>query len=267
MADSEPFEPSPQESDELIGEELPDWLQEFEEEAPVETLEAAFAETVVAEPPVEEAVEVEAEAGDIIATEELPDWLRDVSIEEEEPTEEIAIQAEEMPVTVEPEPGPIAVAPEIAVEPVLATPAAGKTELPDWLKKLREAPQAPEQAPPPASQPVTPPMPQPAPVIAPEPAAVAAAAPSHLPADADKRLQLARRARERGNIEESTPIYESLIASGLHLDSIIEDMRQSTELYPANYMLYQLMGDAMMKDGRLQHALDAYRKALAVLSK
>ena len=42
-------------------------------------------------------------------------------------------------------------------------------------------------------------------------------------------------------------------------------MEQSIKSYPSNYLLFQLMGDAMMKDGRLQSALDVYRQALTKL--
>jgi cytochrome c-type biogenesis protein CcmH/NrfG len=39
-------------------------------------------------------------------------------------------------------------------------------------------------------------------------------------------------------------------------------MQQSIKTSPTNYLLYQVMGDAMMRDGRLQSALNAYREAL-----
>ena len=86
-----------------------------------------------------------------------------------------------------------------------------------------------------------------------------------LPADAEKRLKLARAARDEGNLEEAVRIYDSLVTSGVYLDRVIEDMQLAIKSYPSNYLLFQLMGDAMMKDGRLQSALDAYREALAKL--
>jgi cytochrome c-type biogenesis protein CcmH/NrfG len=54
--------------------------------------------------------------------------------------------------------------------------------------------------------------------------------------------------------------------SGVHLDRVIDDLQQSAKLYPSNYQLYQLMGDAMMRDGRLQGALEAYREAMLKLA-
>jgi cytochrome c-type biogenesis protein CcmH/NrfG len=46
---------------------------------------------------------------------------------------------------------------------------------------------------------------------------------------------------------------------------VIDDLEQTIKSYPSNPILFQLMGDAMMKDGRLQSALDVYRQALTKL--
>ena len=86
-----------------------------------------------------------------------------------------------------------------------------------------------------------------------------------MPEEVGKRLESARSTRDAGNIDEALQYYESLVSSGVHLDQVIEDMQQTIRSYPANPMLYQVMGDAMMKDGRLQSALEAYRQALAKL--
>jgi cytochrome c-type biogenesis protein CcmH/NrfG len=66
-------------------------------------------------------------------------------------------------------------------------------------------------------------------------------------------------------MDEAVRIYDSLISRGVYLDKIIADMQQSIKAYPSNYLLFQVMGDAMMKDGRLQSALNAYREALSRL--
>ncbi len=87
-----------------------------------------------------------------------------------------------------------------------------------------------------------------------------------MPADAEERLALAKSASEKGDIEESVRIYDSLVASGTHLDKVIQDMQQATKSHPSNHLLFQVMGDAMMKDGRLKSALEAYRMALEKLS-
>ena len=85
--------------------------------------------------------------------------------------------------------------------------------------------------------------------------------------DADKRLGLAQNAREQGDIDEAIRTYDSLVSSGLYLDQVIDDVQQAIKSYPSNYLLYQVMGDAMMKDGRLQSALESYRQALDKLPK
>jgi cytochrome c-type biogenesis protein CcmH/NrfG len=56
------------------------------------------------------------------------------------------------------------------------------------------------------------------------------------------------------------------VVNGVYLNKVIEDMQQAIKMHPGNYLLYQLMGDAMMRDGRLQSALNAYREALSKLS-
>jgi tetratricopeptide (TPR) repeat protein len=87
-----------------------------------------------------------------------------------------------------------------------------------------------------------------------------------IPADAEDRLNLARTARDKGDLNEAARIYDSLVANGAYLDKIIEDLQQTIKAHPGNYLLFQVMGDAMMRDGRLQSALKAYREALAKLS-
>ncbi|MFN8458610.1 MAG: hypothetical protein U0401_28815, partial [Anaerolineae bacterium] len=83
--------------------------------------------------------------------------------------------------------------------------------------------------------------------------------------DADEQLKLARTARDKGEWDKAIPIYDSLVSKGVYLGKIIEDMQQAIKTHSANYLLYQLMGDAMMRDGRLQSALNAYREAMAKL--
>ncbi len=250
--------------DEVINQaELPDWLRGVETELP-----AAPAETPE---PVEQA--------------ELPDWLRQVETETVSGEELIAV-AEPEPaimipsqpveaeaVTVE-APAPLvaetpapavteAAAVEVPATPVIETPvAAALAGIPDWLQKLREV--EPEPAPTPVLiQPVVAPTPVMAAQAAPRPA-VAPPNPEW-PADADEQLKLARTARDKGEWDQAIAIYDSLVAKGVYLNKIIEDMQQAIKTQATNYLLYQLMGDAMMRDGRLQSALNAYREALTRL--
>jgi tetratricopeptide (TPR) repeat protein len=138
--------------------------------------------------------------------------------------------------------------------------------MPDWLTKLREGEEEAPVAAPAAREPepvteVTPAEPQPVSEVA-EPEVEAE---DGLPPDPDERLELARIARDKGEIEEAVRAYDSLVSRGIHLDSIIDDLQQTVKSYPSNPLVYQLMGDAMMKDGRLQSALEVYRQALSKL--
>lgn len=291
----EPSEPSPETLPERVIGDLPDWLQEIQAEAPEEAL--SFEET--AEPVA--AIPSSSPVADTLVDEEgLPDWLREVEAEEEvelptfevpapvaepEPEPEIAAEitptevvvaeveeeaepietpepVEEMAEPETPAPAPIA-EPEPVSVPVEIVPAA--EGIPDWLQKLREVEEEPivpvPTAPLPAPVQVAAPVRQ-----APQPVyAQAVAAPPDIPADAAEQLQLARTTRDKGNLDEAVRIYDGLVSRGIYLDKVIEDMQQSIKAQPNNYLLFQVMGDAMMRDGRLQSALNAYREALSRL--
>jgi tetratricopeptide (TPR) repeat protein len=167
--------------------------------------------------------------------------------------EEMAAMEEIAPVSPpEPEPTPVN-------EPEgVSTPSA----IPDWLQKLRQVDEE-EIAPLPA---IPVPLPAPAAVAKPVYAQAGVVPPPDIPVDADERLKRARTARDKGDINEAVGIYDSLVVSGVYLNKIIEDIQQTIKMHPDNYLLYQLMGDAMMRDGRLQSALNAYREALSKLS-
>jgi hypothetical protein len=285
--EAETFEEAAPVAAEPAEEELPDWLQEVQTETPEPEMEAVagFAPVVMSQ---------EAEVG-LIDEEGLPDWLQD--IEEEEEVDLTKAQEEVMPPPApepvapsRPEPAPEKIEPAAPVqprlteverpierpavpEPVVAASRPVSGAIPDWLKKLRESEEITTQAEQP--QPLPQAVPAPAPVSPPIFAATPPPAPapvppkvdiSTLPADAGKRLEMAKLAREKGEIDRALPIYETLVLSGVHLDRVIDDLQQSAKLYPSNYQLYQLMGDAMMRDGRLQGALEAYREAMLKLA-
>lgn len=277
----EPSEPSPEEEfvaeEELTLEgELPDWLRQVQDETQEVTIDEFDLYGEEEAEPVSE--------GEVIVAEELPDWLRGL---EEEPEPEaveappVAAVAEAAPAPEqareevappkpEPEPVPepvVAVAPvpaPAAVEEPKPQPRPAPAGLPDWLKKLREGEREEERTA--AARPA----PRPAPALAAvEERSVVEIkteeqAPD-LPTDAEERLKLAREARDEGNMQDAVQIYDTLVSSGVYLHQIIEDMQQAIKSYPSNYLLYQLMGDAMMREGRLHSALEAYRQALARL--
>jgi hypothetical protein len=259
-------EPAGPGSDDMIDEgELPDWLREAaaeEEEAEAQISEEPLPEPVVASSEAADSFNA-AEAEEMAEVEEIEVEPEEAGIEEEiEPEEpapaDEAIEVEEVaPVSpVEPEPASVS-------EPMEIVTAGGG--IPDWLQKLREVQEEP---------PLVPVTPAPAPGLTaaaksgPQPMytqPMATASPD-IPADAEDRLNLARTARDKGDLNEAARIYDSLVANGAYLDKIIEDLQQTIKAHPGNYLLFQVMGDAMMRDGRLQSALKAYREALAKLS-
>jgi hypothetical protein len=284
----EPSEPSPEELETVDVDDsgLPDWLSEGEEE--LVTAEVA-GEQVAAEMP---AVESVAEIEDMLETSELPDWLQEEF--EEDETEVFEAAAPDSVAETQPEPEPEAVAaeeeleaapvdepepPEAAPEPQVPVPAK-PDGVPDWLRKLREGSVQPAVEPEPEveTQPVVAPIKPsaavvsavapaftpPAPEVTPEPARTTAEI--DLPDDPDESLAMARAASEEGDGDRAIQIYEALVNSGANLDVVISDLDALIRSNPSNYMLHQIKGDAMMKDGRLQGSLEAYRRALAKLT-
>jgi tetratricopeptide (TPR) repeat protein len=274
----EPSEPSPEEEfvaeEELTLEgELPDWLRQVQDE----TQEVSIDEFDLYG---EEEAEPVGE-GEVIVAEELPDWLRGLEEEPEaaeappapaaaeaapapEPVQEVAAPTPEP----EPVPEPVVTAAPVpapaAVEEPKPQPRPAPAGLPDWLKKLREGEREEEKTA------AAMPAPRPAPALATvQDRSVGEIKTEEqaqdLPTDAEERLKLAREARDEGNLEDAIQVYDTLVSSGVYLHQIIEDMQQAIKSYPSNYLLYQLMGDAMMREGRLHSALEAYRQALARL--
>jgi hypothetical protein len=275
----EPSEPSPDpftdEVDLGADEELPTWLQEVQQETKEEVIPEAQ--------PVASLSKGEESLGE----EELPDWLQEVKDEEverlettsevtpdlePEPSLEAEPIAEMLSTTESPEEEMPDWLSEVASEepaPTMAQPASSRGEIPDWLQKLREggaqekiasSPPLISATPIPAQQStahVVSVTPRPAPVII-EPEAV----PADLPADPEERLGLAQAARDTGDVTQAVRIYTSLVTVGAHLNTVIADAKQMADSDPNNHHIFQLMGDAMMRDGRLQSALQAYRKAM-----
>jgi len=301
----EPSEPSPEPFADVVDEEgLPDWLQEFQAETSETVFEmpvpvaAPVAQAASGEDDLidEEGLpdwlrDIEDSDEPLTEDESILEVLKPVSQSE-------AAVASVRQITPEMESDvsdrfesfdePEEVMGEATLPPILegATPAVqasaqsdAEGDIPDWLSKLREgeARQAEIKArPQPAAIPGPTPAPAPQPVIqaapAPQPAPQAAVEPMaepefehDLPANAEERLKLARQVRDEGKLDEAVRIYHTLVSKGVYLDRVIEDMQQTIKSYPSNYLIYQVMGDAMMRDGRLKHALDAYRQALAKL--
>jgi Flp pilus assembly protein TadD len=86
-----------------------------------------------------------------------------------------------------------------------------------------------------------------------------------LPKDPAVRLEMAHAVLNAGDWPEALAIYGTLVTSAELLDEVIGNLEQGVRAHPDDPAGYQLLGDACMRDGRLQDALRAYRTALAKL--
>jgi tetratricopeptide (TPR) repeat protein len=82
------------------------------------------------------------------------------------------------------------------------------------------------------------------------------------PGDHETRLALARAYREQGEAEAALERYRRLIKSAALLDEVIADLVGVATERPDDHVTLTLLGDAYMKDGRLQEALEVYQKAM-----
>lgn len=85
------------------------------------------------------------------------------------------------------------------------------------------------------------------------------------PGDHASRLALARTLRVHGEIAPSLDHYEALVESAQLLEDVSNDLASLVEEQPHQPRARRLLGDTLMRQGRLQDALDAYRTALEQL--
>jgi tetratricopeptide (TPR) repeat protein len=84
------------------------------------------------------------------------------------------------------------------------------------------------------------------------------------PRDYEAWLALARALWQASERQAALEAYNRVIRSGKLLESVIPDLKEYLEQWPAISM-QRVLGDAYMKDGQLQVALDIYRRALEAL--
>ncbi len=84
------------------------------------------------------------------------------------------------------------------------------------------------------------------------------------PRDYEARLALARALWQASEQQEALEAYSRVIRSGKLLESVIPDLEKYLEQWP-DVSTQRVLGDAYMKEGRLQEALDIYRRALESL--
>lgn len=209
--------------------------------APLETL--AMTSALIDQPLP---VETELEPGEAQA---IPEWMQDLLPAEPEPT---ATQE---------------------------APAAAETsyldDMPDWLRDVEseampdaipawlvEAEAAETQLPAFELEAL-----EPAPFSAPaEPLSAAQTAP---PAQAppptftgSASLERARSKQQSGALEESLREYEMLVRHSEALEEVVNDLSTLARIHKDNPVVYRILGDGLMRQGKLQAALDTYRAAL-----
>ncbi len=106
--------------------------------------------------------------------------------------------------------------------------------------------------------------------ITPEPAETPEAPPSLLEelefGEAPPEVLEARQHVASGDLEQAAQSYTQLIKSNQNLDAIIQDLQTATQRYPQAIFLWQALGDAYLRAGQIQPALDAYNQAENLLS-
>jgi tetratricopeptide (TPR) repeat protein len=279
----------------LTGDETePEWYTDavarVAAEAPaVPEMEAELPGEAPAEPVVAEAMPVE-----------MPDWLKEAEEELQEPMASDSAVPDWLQEPSEAEPAIPTELPEWLVERAEELEPAMEGDVPDWLLEIgSEEPevsavdwlpaeaQEPEVAqtvaeptPPPAPEPVAPAPPPvtravpPAAPVAPAPVKAAPTVPpgeffetyrQRLEADPDdhpSRLGLARALRASQEWVSSLDHYEALIETSQLLQDVSGDLISVVEQQPKTPRARRLLGDAYMRQGMLQEALDAYRSAL-----
>lgn len=140
-------------------------------------------------------------------------------------------------------------------------------EIPSWLRETMDegqssaAPSEPEPAPSySAPSTVVTPPPVPAPSKSPVPV------PQYAQIDVQSTLTSAR-AQVSQDLEASLQAYESVVRANSALDVVVADLSKLAEDkdHKKNPTVYRVLGDALLRRGDLQDALNTYRKALNLL--
>lgn len=136
-------------------------------------------------------------------------------------------------------------------------------DIPEWLKQAIDDNVSPAE---PAS---TRPVPEPV-VVQPAPPAAVPASTSAMPrpqpaVTGTASLETARARSKAGDLEASLKEYETLIRANVQIDDIVDDLTSLAKLHRGHPIVYRVLGDGLMRQGRLQEALDTYREALSQL--
>lgn len=142
-----------------------------------------------------------------------------------------------------------------------AEAAVNTNEIPAWLLETIQETSAPE--PELMEIIIDEPAPPPAPP-APLPVAVSAAPAPRPAAAAGDGLSLAeaRRLAQANDLSSSLTQYEGLIRAQVNVDDVVDDLSSLSRQHRDNPLVFRILGDGLMRQGKLQQALDTYRQAL-----
>jgi len=267
---AEPVETGPDiaevvaEEDIVDTDSLPDWLKETEvvDEAPLDDqqIPSWLAETA-REQGVGDIIDIEPEADNV----EIPEWLQMASGADGSAEGELPEEAEvgNLPVWLD-EPSPEAVEPTdeatVEAEPIEAAAA----ETPVWIEQLRqEEPQASEAMD--TLEAVVPEVIETEIPDAIEPTETAVADDLGEISAPEDKLAIAQAAFKANDVDEALAVMYTLVEDSESLSEVIDLLQQHTAAYAENAALFELLGDAHMRDGQLNQALHAYKQALEVL--
>jgi len=78
-------------------------------------------------------------------------------------------------------------------------------------------------------------------------------------------LRVAREHMRTSRVDEAVSTYKRVLESGELATQIAGDLEQAVETKPLLAELWQLLGDACHRTGKLDRAYEAYEKALTLL--
>ncbi len=81
----------------------------------------------------------------------------------------------------------------------------------------------------------------------------------------DTALMDAQAAMREGNVTVAMAEYGKVVKKKRFLDETIYDLREALDDHPIDVSIWQMLGDAYMRAGRLQEAIDAYTNAEQLL--
>jgi len=253
-----------------VSETTPAWLAELDQEATLVDLQAELAmlETDLEEKP-EWLVELEKERVSTVTVEEMPEWLEQ-------------LHAPETGRIVETEPGTQALEPP-SVEEMDSLRELEELEAPEPAQ-IQEEPTTLDLGIPAGEE--HPPSELPEAVLGEvaQPDIERAATEAEIlegeagiqryqaqlvsaPGDHETRLSLARAYLRAGNLDDSARGYEQLAKVPALTEALIHDLEKAVANHPEHHALQRVLGDAYMRAGKLNNALDAYKQALTKLTR